>query len=74
MPWALRALRKEIWDIEIATQFRTAKMVTRLTKYWNTLAEELDAFINASPTNAAAIATAQMGFPLRSVLAKSLGA
>lgn len=58
----------------MASQLRTAKMVTRLTKYWNTLEEDLLAFMNANRTKAAEIATAQMGLPLARVLAKIFGA
>ena len=71
---ALSALRNEIWEVKIAIQFRTAKMVTRLTKYWNIVAADLLAFNKPSTTQQEDIATAHTGLPLPRVFAKILGA
>ena len=54
-----------------ATQFNTATIVTRLTRYWKTCAADLLAFMYASPARTLDGRTATTGVPFARALLKT---
>lgn len=71
---ALKARRNAMWEDRTQVQFSTANIVTKLTRYWKPLLEDVVAFMYARHMHVDVAATAHTGLPFFAVLANIAGA